>query len=135
MKLEKINNNKKDADVLGLNIIQQNGKFITKTFDKRRNFNFEIICFPGYFSNIPIQLGYNVYKAQIVRHAENNENIQNFKTNVDIISQLMSKRNYKVSDLRYLFRIICKKHRLHDKYNRNFQDLYKYMRHQLMTRL
>ena len=82
LKLEKINNNKRNADVLDLNIFQHNGKFITKTFDKRRNFNFDIICFPNYFSNIPIQLGYNVYKAQVVRHAENNGNIQFFKINI-----------------------------------------------------
>ena len=51
------------------------GKFITRLYDKRGDFNFPIVNFPFFFfffflsSNIPSALAYGVFISQLVRYA------------------------------------------------------------------
>ena len=43
------------------------GKFITDVFDKRDNFNFNIVNYPYMCSNIPTKSTYGVYISQLIR--------------------------------------------------------------------
>ena len=43
------------------------GKFITEVFDKRDNFNFNIVNYPYMCSNIPAKPTYGVYISQLIR--------------------------------------------------------------------
>ena len=43
------------------------GKFITEVFDKRDNFNFNIVNYPYMCSNIPTKPTYGVYISQLIR--------------------------------------------------------------------
>ena len=42
------------------------GKFITEVFDKRDNFNFNIVNYPYMCSNIPTKPTYGVYISQLI---------------------------------------------------------------------
>ena len=53
MKLNKTNNVSTAANYLDLNIEIVNGKFVTRLYDKRRDYNFKIISLPHMSSNVP----------------------------------------------------------------------------------
>ena len=55
------------CNYLDLSIILQNGKFKYSLFDKRNNFNFEVISYPFLSGNIPRIPSYGVYVSQLIR--------------------------------------------------------------------
>ena len=46
-----------------------NGKFVCKIYDKRRDFNFDILGLPSFMSNIPVKMAYGVLCSQFIRFA------------------------------------------------------------------
>jgi hypothetical protein len=49
--------------------IYDSGQLSTKIYDKRDDFNFEIINFPNMCSNIPSSPAYGVHISQLIRYA------------------------------------------------------------------
>ena len=70
LNLIKINDNDKEADVLDLTITNDNGKFITKLYDKRKHFPFRAIRLPHYQSNLYMKTKLNTITSQILRIAK-----------------------------------------------------------------
>jgi hypothetical protein len=54
------------------------GQLSTKIYDKRDDFNFQIINFPNMFSNIPSSPAYGVYISQLIRYARVSSNYSDF---------------------------------------------------------
>jgi len=54
------------------------GHLSTKIYDKRDDFNFEIINFPYLCSNIPSSPAYGVYISQLIRYARASTNYSDF---------------------------------------------------------
>jgi hypothetical protein len=54
------------------------GQISTKIYDKRYDFNFEIINFPNMCSNIPTSPAYGVYISQLIRYARASSNYSDF---------------------------------------------------------
>ena len=54
------------------------GQLSTKIYNKRDDFNFEIINFPNMFSNIPASAAYGVYISQLIRFARDRSNYSDF---------------------------------------------------------
>ena len=61
------NINENSGHFLELDITIENGKFKTKLFDKRREFDFEIVKYPDTRSNIPDRIVYSTYVSQLLR--------------------------------------------------------------------
>ena len=61
MVLNKTNNTPDKATYLDINIEIINGKFVTKIYDKRRDFNFKIISLPHISGNVPVTPTYGVF--------------------------------------------------------------------------
>ena len=59
----------KSCSFLDLDVNISEDKFVTKVYDKRRDFNFEILGLPAFSSNIPSNLTYNVLCSQMCRYA------------------------------------------------------------------
>ena len=59
----------KKCSFLDMEINIVNGKFISKIYDKRRDFNFDILGLPAFGSNVPSKLAYGVLCAQFCRFA------------------------------------------------------------------
>lgn len=59
----------KVASFLDIDIKIINGQFFSKVYDKRRDFNFEILGLPSFTSNVPIQMAYGVLCSQFCRFA------------------------------------------------------------------
>ncbi len=112
LELKKINSVSETADVLDIHIQVDNGKFITSLYDKRSDFNFEIIKFPHTDGNFPEQMCYNVFAAQIVRFARiNSEYVYFLKDCVELMDYLRT-RGYSLSKLRKKFYSTLRKHKL-----------------------
>ena len=67
------------CNYLDLSIVLQNGKFKFTLFDKRNDFNFEVINYPYLSGNIPKIPSYGVYVSQLVRSCyASSESISNW---------------------------------------------------------
>ena len=61
--------NSSDTPLLDLNLSIANGKVSSKTYDKRDDFNFEIVNFPFLDGDVPRSPSYGVYISQLIRFA------------------------------------------------------------------
>ena len=69
LQLNKANTSDTEAPCLDLDLSITNGKVSTKIFDKRNDFNFEIVNFPSLDGDVPCSPIYGVYISQIIRFA------------------------------------------------------------------
>ena len=60
---------KTSAPYLDCYLCTENGKLVTRFFDKMDDFNFPIVNCPFLISNIPPATAYGVYVSQLVRYA------------------------------------------------------------------
>ena len=78
LELKKENRNDNSANFLDLNIEINNSKFITKLYDKRDNFDFNIIRMLHQSSNIPKKMFYSAMSAEILRICNATTSFQDF---------------------------------------------------------
>jgi len=71
-----------------------NNKFIKKLFDKRNDFDFNVISLPNMSSNIPINQAYGTFYSQIIRYFNANNNYINFVDNVKCLITKLCNQNY-----------------------------------------
>ena len=77
---------------LDLNIEISNSKFITKLYDKRDNFNFNIIRMPYKSSNIPKKMFYSAMSAEILRICKATTNFKDFLESTNILITRIKKQ-------------------------------------------
>ena len=69
LQLNKANSSVTEATFLDLNLSITNGIVSSKIFDKRDDFNFEIVNFPFLDGDVPRSPSYGVYISQLIRLA------------------------------------------------------------------
>ena len=94
LNLVKVNASLSTADVLDITISKSGTIFNTKLFDKRRNFNFEVTCFPHFQGNIPKQVCVNTFMEQILRFEKLNSFKVDFISDTKTLVQLLLRRGY-----------------------------------------
>ena len=62
----------------GLELVNKNGIVSSKIYDKRDNFNFEIVNFPFLDGDVPRSSSYGVYISQLIRFARVCSNVEDF---------------------------------------------------------
>ena len=67
LQLNKANSSDTEAPILDLNLSITNGKVSSKIYDKRDDFNFEIVKFPFLDGDVPRSPSYGVYVLRKVR--------------------------------------------------------------------
>jgi hypothetical protein len=83
------------------------GQISTKIYDKRDDFNFEIINFPNMCSNIPASPAYGVYISQLIRYARASSNYSDFlKRQFHLRNRLLDQGYEKIRLIRYLKKFI-----------------------------
>ena len=65
----KENEGNKKATFLDMETSVIGKRFISKTYDKRESYNFEIVNYPDLSGNIPRGSAYGVYTSQLIRYA------------------------------------------------------------------
>ena len=69
LQLNKANSSDTEAPFLDLNLSITNGIVSSKIYDKRDDFNFEIVNFPSLDGDVPRSPSYGVYISQLNRFA------------------------------------------------------------------
>ena len=76
---------------LDLNIVIDQSKFKVSKYDKRNDYNFNVISYPFLDGNVPNNFSYGVFVSQLVRIAQINTYFNDFRTSIsDLISKLLN---------------------------------------------
>ena len=78
LKINKTNSSGTEAPFLNLNLSITNGIVSSKIYDKRDDFNFEIVNFPFLVGDVLWSPSYGVYISQLIRFARVFSNIYDF---------------------------------------------------------
>ena len=75
----------------------------TKIYDKRDDFDFEIVSFPFLDGDVPRSTSYGVYIYQLVRFAGGSSCVAGFNTRNGLLTQKLLKQGYRYHKLRKAF--------------------------------
>ena len=78
LQLNRANSSDTEAPFLDLNLCISNGTISTKIYDKRDDFDFDIVNFPFLDGDVPRRTSYGVYKSQLIRFARASSNLNDF---------------------------------------------------------
>ena len=86
--MNKANASDTEAEFLGLYLSISNDIVSTKIYDKRDDFDFEIVNFPFLDGDVPRSTSYGVYISQLIRFAD-------FNTRNKLLTQKLLKQGYR----------------------------------------
>ena len=95
LQLNKANSSDTEAPVLDLNLSITNGIFSSKIYDKRDDFNFEIVNFPFLDGNNPRSPSYGVYISQLIRFIIVCSNVDDFNNGNLFLTAKLLKQGYR----------------------------------------
>ena len=75
----------------------------TKIYDKRDDFDFEIVNFPFLDGDVPRSTSYGVYISQLIRFARSSSYVADFNTRNKLLTQKLLKQGYRYHLLRKTF--------------------------------
>ena len=78
LQLNRANSSDTEAPFLDLNLCISNGTVSTKIYDKRDEFDFDIVNFPFLDGDVPRRTSYGVYISQLIRFARASSNLNDF---------------------------------------------------------
>ena len=78
LQLNKVNSSDTEAHFFYLNLCISNGTVSTKIYDKRDNFDFDILNFPFLDGDVPRRTSYGVYISHLIRFARASSNLSDF---------------------------------------------------------
>lgn len=124
LKLCKANTNDKQCQFLDLDITIEDNQVITKIYDKRDDFDFEIVNFPHLDGDVPKRTSYSVYVSQLIRFANACSRVEDFNTRNFLLTSKLLKQGYRYHILRKTFTKFYRKYtELVSKYNVHLRKL------------
>ena len=103
LQLNKANASDTEAAFLGLHLSISNDIVSTKIYDKRDDFDFEIVNFPFLDGDVPRSTSYGVYISQLIRFARASSYVADFNTRNKLLTQKLLKQGYRYHKLRKTF--------------------------------
>ena len=100
LQLNKANSSDTEAPYLDLNLSITNGIVSSKIYDKRDDFNFEIVNFPFLDGDVPPSPSYGVYISQLTRFARVCSNIDDFNNRNLFLNAKLLKQGYRYYKIR-----------------------------------
>ena len=88
-----------------------------KIYDKRDDFDFEIVNFPFLDGDVPRSTSYGDYISQLIRFARASSNVADFNTRIKLVTQKLLKHGYRYHKLRKAFSNF---------YKRNYDLIFKF---------
>ena len=95
LQLNKANSSDTEAPFLDLNLSITNGIVSSKIYDKRDDFNFEIVNFPFLDGDVPRSPSYGVYISQLIRFARVYSNVDDFNNRNLFLTAKLLKQGYR----------------------------------------
>ena len=112
--LNKENNVNQKASFLDIDIEIIDNKFVTSLYDKRKDFNFQIVNYPFLCGNVPKRQSYGVFLSQVIRFSRVCMKYQCFIRECRILTRKLLRQGYKEETMRFFF----------DKLSNVFQRVY-----------
>ena len=103
IQLNKANTSDTEAAILELHLSISNDSVSTKIYDKRDNFDFEIVNFPFLDGDVPRSTFYGVYISQLIRFARASSYVADFNTHNKLLTKKLLKQGYWYHKLRKTF--------------------------------
>ena len=103
LQLNKANSSDTEAPFLDLNLPITNGIVSSKIYDKRDDFNFEIINFPFLDGDVLCSPSYGVYISQLIRFARVCSNVDDFNSRNLFLTTKLLKQGYRYHKIRKAF--------------------------------
>ena len=123
IKLE--SNNPKEISYLDLHIVSQNSNLTFTVYDKREDFNFEIVNYPYLDSCIPKKSALGVYISQLIRYARICSYFEDFKNKSKALVSKLRIQGYRDKDLKRLtLRFFKDRQDLLNKYSINDANIF-----------
>ena len=93
LQLNKANTSDTEAPFLDLHLYISNGFVSSKIYDKRDDFDFDIVNFPFLHGDVPRRPSYGVYISQLIRFARVCSHVDDFYTRSKclIVKQLLNR--------------------------------------------
>ena len=114
--LNKENVNDMEADVLDLNILIKDGKYISNVYDKRDKFKFLVVRLTPRFSNQSDNIGYCTFVSQIIRFSIICNNLDGTKIRILLLFNLFVKLGFSSTKLLKAFRNCIVRHKFNQKF-------------------
>ena len=103
LQLSKAGASDTEAAFLDLHLSISNDIVSTKIYDKRDDFDFEIVNFPFLDGGVPRSTSYGVYISQLIRFARACGCVAGFGTRGGLLTQKLLKQGYRYHKLRKTF--------------------------------
>ena len=110
LQLNKANSSDTEAPFLDLNLSITNGIVSSKIYDKRDDFNFEIVNFLFLDGDVPRSPSYGVYISQLIRFARVCSNVDDFINSNLFLTAKLLKQGYRYHKTRKAFSNIYHRH-------------------------
>ena len=123
LQLNKANSSDTEAPFLDLNLSITNGIVSSKIYDKRDDFNFEIVNFPFLDGDVPRSPSYGVYISQLIRFARVCSNDDDFNNRNLFLTAKLLKQGYRYHKIRKAFSKFYRHPELIVKYNIGLKTL------------
>ena len=123
LQLNRANSSDTEAPFLDLNLCVSNGTVSTKIYDKRDDFDFDIVNFPFVDGDVPRRTSYGVYISQLIRFARAS-NLNDFNYRNKALTAKLLRQGYHYFKLRKAFSKFYRRHSaLLEKYSVSLKTL------------
>ena len=113
-----------EAPFLDLNLCKSNGTVSTKIYDKRDDFDFDIVNFPFLDGDVPRRTSYGVYNPQLIRFARASSNLNDFNYRNKALTAKLLRQGYRYFKLLKAFLKFYRRHSaLLEKYSVSLKTL------------
>ena len=121
LQLNKANTSDTEAFFLDLHLSISNGFVSSKIYDKRDDFDFDIVNFPFLDGDVPRRPSCGVYISQLIRFARVCSHVDDFNTRNKCLTAKLLKQGYRYHKLRMAFSKFYRRHyELISKFNVGF---------------
>ena len=124
LQLNKANISDTEAPFLDLHLSVANGFVSSKRYDKRDDFDFDIVNFPFLDGDVPRRASYGVYISQLIRFARVCNHVTDFNARNKCLTTKLLQQGYRYHKLRKPFSKFYRRHyELISKYNVGLKTL------------
>ena len=110
LQLNRANSSDTEAPFLDLNLCISNVKVSTRIYDKRDEFDFDIVNFPFLDGDVPWRSSYWVYISQLIRFARPSSNFNDFNYRNKALTAKLLRQGYRYFKLRKAFSKFYRSH-------------------------
>ena len=110
LQLNKANVSDTEASFLDLHLSISDGFVQTKIYDKRDDFDFDIVNFPFLDGDVPRSTSYGVYISQLIRFARVSSHVDDFNTHHKVLTAKLLRQGYRYHKIRKAFSKFYRRH-------------------------